>query len=75
MAVDALDRCLAADGDDLHVGLLKTIAIVDLFKERSGLIPSLELLRIAMLDVCGAEIEKAVGRAPGVVARNLSEVQ
>ena len=60
MAVDALDRCLAADGDDLHVGLLKTIAIVDLFKERSGLIPSLELLRIAMPDVCGAEIEKAV---------------
>ena len=60
MAVDALDRCLAADGDDLHIGLLKTIAIVDLFKERSGLIPSLELLRIAMPEVCGTAIEKAV---------------
>ena len=61
MAVDALDRCLAAGGNNLHIGLLKTIAVVDLFKERSGLIPSLELLRIAMPDVCGTEIERTVG--------------
>ncbi len=60
MAVDALDRCLATGGEDLHIGVLKTIAVVDLFKERSGLTPSLGLLRIAMPEVSGTEIERIV---------------
>ena len=60
MAVDALDRCGDSGGGELHTALLKTIAIVDLFKERSGLVPSLELLRIAMPGVPTTEIERAV---------------
>ena len=44
-AVEALERCESTGGDDLHVKLLKTISIIDLFKERSGLIASFELLR------------------------------
>ncbi|WP_186394576.1 ATP-binding protein [Stappia sp. TSB10GB4] len=44
LAAEALERCEAIGGDALHIQLLKTIAVVDLFKERSGLVPSFELL-------------------------------
>lgn len=45
MAAEALDRCEGMGGDEFLVQLLKTIAVVDLFKERSGLVPSFELLQ------------------------------
>ncbi|ODM28634.1 ATP-binding protein [Marinobacter adhaerens] len=45
MAAEALDRCEGMGGDEFLVNLLKTIAVVDLFKERSGLVPSFELLQ------------------------------
>ena len=45
LAADALERCEAIGGGDFHVNLLKTIAVIDLFKERSGLVPSFELLK------------------------------
>ena len=57
MAVDALERCHAAGGDDLQVRLLKVIALVDLFKERSGLVASSELLCLAMTDRNEEEIQ------------------
>ena len=44
-AVEALERCESIGGDDLHIKLLKTVGVIDLFKERSGLIASFELLR------------------------------
>ena len=44
-AVEALERCESLGGDDLHIKLLKTISVTDLFKERSGLVASFELLR------------------------------
>ena len=44
LAVEALERGEAHGGDALHITLLKTIAVIDLFKERSGLIPSFKLL-------------------------------
>ena len=44
-AVEALERCESTGGDDLHIKLLKTISVIDLFKERSGLVASFELLR------------------------------
>jgi hypothetical protein len=37
MAMDAIERCRAKGGEDLHVHLLQTIALLDLFGERSGL--------------------------------------
>ena len=43
-AVDALERCHAQGGDDLHRHILEAVALVDLFRERSGLAPSLNLL-------------------------------
>jgi len=45
LAAEALERCEAIGGDVFHVNLLKTIAVVDLFKERSGLIANFELLK------------------------------
>ena len=62
MAVDALERCHAAGGDDLQVRLLKVIALVDLFKERSGLVASSELLCLAVTDRIEEEIREALER-------------
>ena len=44
-AADALGRCEAMGGGDLHLRVLKVIAVVDLLKDRSGLAPSLDLLK------------------------------
>ena len=60
MAVDALERCHAAGGDDLKIRLLKVIGLVDLFKERSGLLASLELLNLAVADYSEQEIREAL---------------
>lgn len=45
LAAEALERCEAIGGDELHIKLLKTIAVIDLFKERSGLVANFELLK------------------------------
>ena len=45
LAAEALERCEASGGNELHIGLLKTIAVIDLFKERSGLVARFALLR------------------------------
>ncbi len=37
MVADALGRCHSAGGDDAHIRLLKTIGLIELFKERTGL--------------------------------------
>lgn len=45
MAVEAVERCERTDGaDHIHIVLLKTIAILDLFRERSGLTTTKDLL-------------------------------
>ncbi len=36
MAMDAIERCRTKGGEDLHIHLLQTIALLDLFGERSG---------------------------------------
>ncbi len=43
-AVDAIERCESLGNGPLDLSVLKTIAIVDLFKERSGLSAEIELL-------------------------------
>lgn len=45
LAAEALERCESLGGNELHVKLLKTIAVMDLFKERSGLVANSELLK------------------------------
>ena len=54
LAADVLERCEAMGGEELHLRLLKTIALVDLLKDRSGLVASLDLLRCALPN-CGSE--------------------
>ena len=48
LAVDALERCQALASDELHLRLLKVIALVDMFKERSGLVANAAALRWAL---------------------------
>ena len=47
LAEDVIERCEALGGDDSHLRLLKVIAVIGMFKDRSGLGGNLELLRLA----------------------------
>lgn len=60
MASEAVERCEAVGGNDLHVRLLKTVALVDLFRERSGLTPSVSLLQAATWRTKPKQIEDAL---------------
>lgn len=62
LAVDVLERCEATGGEELHLRLLKTIALVDLLKDRSGLVASLDLLRLALPDCGSEEIGQALAK-------------
>ena len=48
LAGDALGRCEAMGGGELHLRVLKAIAIIDLLKDRSGLVPSTGLLKLVV---------------------------
>lgn len=62
LAAEALERCELIGGDALHVRLLKTIAVVDLFKERSGLVPSFALLCACLPEMSENALRKALGQ-------------
>ncbi|MEX0959201.1 MAG: ATP-binding protein [Burkholderiales bacterium] len=62
LAAEALERCEAIGGDALHIKLLKTIAVIDLFKERSGLVANSELLRTCFPDTSAKGLEKALSQ-------------
>ena len=55
-----MERCEAIGGDELHLKLLKTIGVIDLFKERSGLVASSELLRTCAPDASAKEIKNVL---------------
>ena len=64
MAVDAIERCRSLGGGEYHLRLLTAIAILDLFKERSGLSPTLGLLGCALheddADLVEAALEQLI---------------
>lgn len=60
LAAEAIERCEAIGGDALHIRLLKTIALIDLFKERSGLVPSFELLHACFPDASKKALKDAL---------------
>ena len=60
LAVEALERCQALGGDELQLLLLKTIALLDLFKERSRLVASVEALRLALPKYPSGQIQIAL---------------
>ena len=64
-AVDALERCQAMGGEDLHLRLLKTIALIGMFRERSGLVASGELLNWGLSGHSAKEIKDALGQLQG----------
>ena len=60
LAADALGRCAAMGGEELHERLLKVIALADLLKERSDLPPSRALLGLALPGQRAATIDAAL---------------
>lgn len=60
LAVDALGRCAAMGGEELHERLLKVIALTDLLKERSELPPSRALIGLALPDQPATAIDGAL---------------
>jgi hypothetical protein len=62
LAAEALERCESSGGDALHLRLLKTIAVVDLFKERSGLVANFELLRSCCPESSDNAFKKALAQ-------------
>ena len=60
LATEALERCERLGGDEAHLKLLKTIAIIDMFKERSGLSPNLEILKLCVPEVSAKQLSAAL---------------
>lgn len=60
LATEALERCEANGGNAVHIKLLKTVAIIDLFKERSGLVASREILKISLHDITFSDLKEAL---------------
>lgn len=57
-AAEAIDRCEASRRSNAHISILKTIALIDLFKDRSGLFASPEIL--ATVDLGPDSDQKAI---------------
>ena len=51
LAVDALERCQGLNREETHLRLLEIVALLDMFKERSGLAPSVDALYTALPDL------------------------
>ena len=62
LAAEALERCESIGGDGLHIKLLKTIAVIDLFKERSGLVANSDLLRTCFPEMSARKLEKTLSQ-------------
>lgn len=62
LAAEALERCESIGGDALHIRLLKTIAVIDLFKERTGLVAKSDLLRTCFPETSFKELENALSQ-------------
>ena len=62
LAAEALERCESIGGDALHIKLLKTISVIDLFKERSGLVANSDLLRTCFPESSPKTLENALSQ-------------
>lgn len=58
LAVEAIERCEALGGDALHVDVAKTISLIDMFKNRSGLIANLDFIKTCFFEQKENEIKK-----------------
>jgi len=62
VATEAIERCEAIGGDSIHIRLLKTIAVIDLFKERSGIVASLDVLKECFHDISVSTLKAALAQ-------------
>lgn len=62
LAVEAVERCDAMGGDDLHLNLLKSIALIDFFKDRLGIVPDLDILLTCASSGSKKSIQKAIAQ-------------
>ncbi|MCC8457342.1 ATP-binding protein [Photorhabdus aegyptia] len=59
-AVDAVERAEAKSDNALHIALIKSIAILDLFKDGSGLIAETTILESLFLNITKEEVRAAL---------------
>lgn len=59
-AVDAVERCEARGAEPAQLRIVKTVALVDMLKERSGLVPSLEIIEAANPDLDTVTISRSI---------------
>ena len=59
-AVEAVERAEAKSGDVLQVALIKNVAVIDLFRNGSGLAAELEVLAAIFSDVPRVQVEEAL---------------
>lgn len=60
LAAEAVERCENQVGQGLHLTLLKAVALIDLFKSNSGLMPSEDLLIASFTHHSAEEILRAL---------------
>jgi len=59
-AVEAVERAEAKSGDPLHVALIKNVAVIDLFRNGSGLAAELDVLAAVFSEVPKAQVEASL---------------
>ena len=62
LAHDVLERSMARGASDIEQRVLKTIAIFELLKDRSGLAPYPDTIALALEDVSRADVDNALGK-------------
>ena len=60
LAALALERCETSGGDEVHLRVLKVIALLDLLKDRSGFLPSRSVIGLALSELSRGEIDAAL---------------
>ena len=63
LAAESVSRCEAKGSNGVEVKLLKTIAVLDFFRNRSGLVGSFEVLCACMLGNSKTAVRKALTRS------------
>jgi hypothetical protein len=62
LAAEALERCEAIGAGALHIRLLKAIGVIDLFKERSGIVANFDLLCSCFPEVPTKQMKGALAK-------------
>ena len=62
LAAEALERCESLGAASLDIRLLKTIAVIDLFKERSGIVANVDLLASCFSETPREKLQGAFSR-------------